>query len=137
MKTPESVLERYTEAVRTLDKQALLALYSPELRMFDMMAPFEIHGPEGFALRVSQWFDEIDEKDPKAEATEIESKVVDGLAYMTMLMRYSDAGEDDERRSMTNRLTWVLVPDGDDWKIIHEHTSVPLSEEDMTPIYEP
>lgn len=137
MKAPESVLERYSEAVRTLDKQALLALYSPELRMFDMMAPFEIHGPEGFALRVSQWFDEIDEKDPKAEATDIESKVVDGLAYMTMLMRYSDAGENDERRSMTNRLTWVLVPDGDDWKIIHEHTSVPLSEEDMTPIYEP
>ena len=137
MKAPESVLERYSEAVRTLDKQALLALYSPELRMFDMMGPFEIHGPEGFATRVSRWFDEIDKKDPKAEATDIESKVVDDLAYMTMLMRYSDAGEDDERRSMTNRLTWVLVPDGDDWKIIHEHTSVPLSEEDMTPIYEP
>ena len=31
-----------------------------------------------------------------------------------------------ELRSMQNRLTWVLKPEGDGWKIPHEHTSVPL-----------
>lgn len=138
MKSPQTVLDRYTEAVRTLNKQSLLGLYSPGMRMFDMMAPFEFHGPDEFARRVNQWFDEVDERDPQAEATNIESKVVDGLAYMSMFMRYSDRDENGDLRGMSNRLTWILVPDGDDWKILHEHTSVPLSEsENMAPQFEP
>lgn len=138
MKSPQTVLDRYIEAVQTLNKQALLDLYSPELRMFDMMAPFEFHGPGEFARRVNQWFDEVDGKEANAKATNIESKVVDGLAYMSMFMRYSDRDEHGEPRGMTNRLTWILVPAGDDWKILHEHTSVPLTEsEDMAPQFEP
>lgn len=137
MKSPESVLENYVNAVRTLDKKALLSLYSKELRMFDMMTPFEFCGPEGFAERVNQWFDDMQGSDPKAEATVIDSREVDGMAYMTMFMRYSDKDEHGEPRGLTNRLTWVLVPEGDEWKILHEHTSVPLREEDMTPQFEP
>lgn len=137
MRTPETVLERYSEAVRTLDKDAMLALYSPQMRVFDMMAPFELRGPEGFANRIESWFSEVDAKDARAEASDVEVRTADGLASMTMFMRYSDAGENGERRSMTNRLTWILEQEGDDWKIIHEHTSVPLNEEDMAPIYEP
>lgn len=137
MKSPESVIERYSEAVQTLDSKAMLALYSPDARVFDLMAPFEIHGRKGFQDRIESWFSEVDAKDARAEASDVEVKTADGLATMTMFMRYSDLTESGERRSMTNRLTWILEADGDDWKIIHEHTSVPLSEEDMTPIYEP
>lgn len=137
MKSPETVLERYIDAVQSLDKPAILALYSPTLRMFDLMMPFEFHGPEGFAERVNQWFDDMEDSNPSAEATNIESKITDDLAYMSMFMRYSDTDEHGEPRGMTNRLTWVLMPDGDDWKIVHEHTSVPLREEDMTPQFEP
>lgn len=138
MRTPESVLDRYVEAVRTLDQEAMLALYSPELRMFDVMAPFELLGPGEFSKRLSQWFGEVTANDPQAIASKVDSKVVGGLAYMAMYMGYYDTDDNGEKRGMTNRLTWVLVPDGDDWKILHEHTSVPISEDDdMTPVWEP
>jgi ketosteroid isomerase-like protein len=28
---------------------------------------------------------------------------------------------------MQNRFTWVLRRDGDAWRVVHEHTSVPVS----------
>lgn len=139
VKTPESVLDRYVAAVRTLNKEALLALYAPEMRIFDTMLPFQFRGPDEFAHKVNEWFDSVDGTKPNAEATEVDSRITDGLAYMSMYMRYTDVDEDGDPHGMTNRLTWVLIPDGDDWKILHEHTSVPLDESDgaMTPRFEP
>ena len=32
------------------------------------------------------------------------------------------------QRTMTNRLTWVLIRHGHDWRIVHEHTSAPIDE---------
>ena len=60
----------------------------------------------------------------------------DDMALLTMFMHYSDQREDGENEGMSNRLTWVAVPNGDDWVILHEHTSVPLND-DMGPILEP
>lgn len=137
MKSPETVLERYIDAIQTLNKQAMDNLYARELRMFDMTSPFELRGAGAFAQRVDQWFDDTADMNMNAEASSVESKIVDGMAYMTMFMRYSDTDKDGAQNGMTNRLTWVLVPDGDDWKILHEHTSVPLNEEDMSPQFEP
>lgn len=137
MKALESVVDRYTAAVKSLDKQALLALYAPSLRMFDMTSPFELRGPETFAKRVDKWFVDMEGSVPGAKALQIESAASGDLAYMSMLMEYFDVDEEGNRRGMTNRLTWVLAPDGDDWKIIHEHTSVPLDEETMEPMFQP
>jgi ketosteroid isomerase-like protein len=46
---------------------------------------------------------------------------------------FSAAGE--ELRSVDNRLTWVLRsrPDGS-WRIVHEHTSVPIALETSRPV---
>ena len=37
----------------------------------------------------------------------------------------------DELRAMQNRLTWVLKFEVGEWKIIHEHTSVPIGFADL------
>lgn len=136
MKTPESVLERYVTAVKTMDKQALLALYAPTVRFFDMSAPFELRGLDVFAQRVESWFTHIEGSVPDAEGKQAESATSGDLAYMTMLMDFSDLDDEGVRRTMLNRLTWVMALDGDDWKIIHEHTSVPLNEDTMQPEFQ-
>ena len=42
----------------------------------------------------------------------------------------AESPDGTELRSMNNRLTWVLSKDADGaWKIAHEHTSAPASEE--------
>lgn len=137
MKSPESILERYSNAVENADKQALLALYSPKARIFDMTMPWEHRNLETWSDMIQQWFTHIKSTNGGAEASRIETHIADSLVVMTMFMDYYDTNEQGGRDTMTNRLTWVLEPDGDDWKIIHEHTSAPLTEDEMTPVWNP
>jgi len=42
----------------------------------------------------------------------------------------AESPDGTELRSMNNRLTWILRKDaGGAWKIAHEHTSAPVTEE--------
>ena len=51
------------------------------------------------------------------------------LSARTVYVALSAAGV--ELRSMQNRLTWVLKLDTGAWKILHEHTSVPIGFSDL------
>lgn len=136
MKSAQTLVDRYTAAATAADREALLALYAPEMRMFDLMLPWQVRGTEEWAPRVDNWFSGIGTQ-AEAVASEIEVKETAKMAVLTMNMTYAHVSSGGERFSMTNRLTWVAVPEGDDWKIMHEHTSVPIREDDMTPQFEP
>lgn len=136
MKSPETLVDRYTVAAATTDRDALLALYAPDVRMFDMMLPWQISGTEEWAPRIDNWFSGVGTQ-AEVQARDVEVTTTDGMALLTMNMEYAHIESDGERMAMVNRLTWVVVPHGDDWRIIHEHTSVPLNEDDMTPQFEP
>jgi ketosteroid isomerase-like protein len=62
----------------------------------------------------------------------MQTVAVDDLATLSARVCYAAlAASGDELRAMQNRLTWVLKPDGGSWKIIHEHTSVPIGFSDL------
>ena len=136
MKSPETLIERYTAAAMATDRDALMALYAPGVRIFDMMMPWQVRGAVEWEPIIDDWFTHAG-TGSDVKASDVEVKATDGMALLTMNMFYGNIGADDEQESMVNRLTWIAVPDGDDWKIIHEHTSVPLSNEDMSPVYAP
>lgn len=136
MKSPETLIERYTQAATNLNRDALISLYAHDVRIFDLMAPWQNHGSDEWASRIDHWFSGVG-SDPAITASEIEVTTTEGMAVLSMNMGYYHTNQEGNREGMTNRLTWVAVPDGDDWKIIHEHTSIPLNEADMTPIFEP
>lgn len=134
---PKTILERYSAAVASNDIEALLALYAPEARVFDMTMPWQHLNLDGWREKTSDWFHHMRGLEAAANASEVEMHTSDGMALMTMLMAYYDVNDKGEREGMTNRLTWVLVPAGDDWKILHEHTSAPLSQDEFEVVMEP
>lgn len=136
MRSPDTLIERYISAAKACDRDALLALYSLDLRMFDLMLPWQFRGTEEWAKQVDRWFSEVG-SNADVQASDIEVRATDDMAVLTMNMMYAHVEENGERFSMTNRLTWVAETSGGDWKIVHEHTSVPLNEKDMSPVYEP
>jgi ketosteroid isomerase-like protein len=136
MNDPRTLIDRYTAAVEAVDKQALLKLYSSEARLFDAFMQWECRGTGAWSAQLEDWFSHMSTHGSSAKATDVEIQATDDMAMLTMFMHYSDQREDGENEGMSNRLTWVAVPNGDDWTILHEHTSVPLND-DMKPILEP
>lgn len=135
MNTPQTLLERYVVAVNTANKEALLSLYAPEARIFDMSSPWEHRGLASWAEMVDKWFAHVREMKPEAVASNIQVHQSSEMALMTMFMEFADFDENGKRGGMQTRLSWVMIPAGDDWQILHEHNSVPLDENEMTPIF--
>lgn len=137
MKTVQTVIDRYTAAVESLDADAMLALYAPDARIFDMVMPWEHRSAESFRALVEQWFN-MTGANPTVKFNDVSIVEADAIAVLTAIVDYLDDGKNGERNCMSNRLTWVLQPGGDELLITHEHTSAPLSDEDeaMPPVFQ-
>lgn len=119
--------DSYVRAVREKSVDAFLGLYNPTARVFDTWGAWSHEGEPARRKVIEQWFGSLGEERVAVTFDRVQTVVTDDLASLTARVVYAaiDA-KGTELRSMQNRLTWVLKPDGDSWKIIHEHTSVPI-----------
>jgi ketosteroid isomerase-like protein len=96
---------------------------------------WEVWSYEGAADRrkvVEEWFSGLGDERVRVTIDRIRAVVVHDLATLSARATYaalSAAGK--ELRAMQNRLTWVLGIEGGAWKIVHEHTSVPIGSKDL------
>jgi ketosteroid isomerase-like protein len=121
------VCDAYARAVYGKDAESFLALYHPEARVFDTWAVWSFEGPVERRKVVEKWFSSLGDERVRVAFDRGSGAVADGLATLSARATYaaiSAAGA--ELRSMQNRLTWVLRGEKDSWRIIHEHTSVPI-----------
>ncbi len=131
----KKVFDQYVAAVKVSDADALLALYADDARIFDMMAPFERRGRESGRAMIEAWL---------GEPGTTQDCAIDGLqviengdlAVAMAAVRFGVTMADGRHHTMWNRGTWALRRLDGAWKIIHEHTSVPLANEDMEPMFE-
>lgn len=135
MSDPRQLVDRYCHAVTSLDPEALATIYAPGVRVFDLLLPVQLRGREEWRRQADYWFG-MSNDTTTASASEVEVRQTAEMALLTMLMEYSHE-EDGERLTVLNRLTWVAVPHGEEWLIVHEHPSVPLAPDDMTPVFGP
>ena len=121
------ICENYTRAVLEKDVAGFLALYHPTSRVFDTWGAWSYEGEAARRKIVEEWFSSLGEERVAVTFARVQTVVTSDLATLTARVVYAaiDA-QGAELRSMQNRLTWVLKPDGDSWQIIHEHTSVPI-----------
>lgn len=121
------ICDAYTRAVLEKNVEAFLGLYHPTSRVFDTWGAWSIEGSPTRRKVIEQWFGSLGEERVAVTFDRVQTTVSSDLASLTARVVYAaiDA-QGAELRSMQNRLTWVLKPEGDGWKIIHEHTSVPI-----------
>lgn len=132
--TVQSVLDRYVQAVKASDAEALLALYGDDVHVYDLMAPFERHGKDSSRELIEAWLNGGGEQDCSVEDIVVLEE--GDLAVARASIRYGYTGEDGTKHNMWNRATWTFRRIDGEWKIVGEHTSVPLSEPDMQPIFD-
>jgi uncharacterized protein (TIGR02246 family) len=132
--TVQSVFDQYVDAVKASNAETLLSLYADDVHVYDLMAPFERHGKESSRELIEAWLNDGGQQDCSIEDLEV---IEEGdLASARASIRYGYTGEDGTKHTMWNRGTWTLRRIDGEWKIIVEHTSVPLSEPEMQPVFD-
>ena len=131
------VCDGYTRAVHEKNVAAFLGLYHEDPRVFDTWG---IWSYENLAERrkvIEEWFSSLGDERVRVTFDRLRTVAVPELAMLSARVVYAAiSAKGEELRAMQNRLTWVLKPDRGAWKIIHEHTSVPIGFSDLKGILE-
>jgi ketosteroid isomerase-like protein len=121
-----ALIDGYRAAILAKDVAAFMALYDPQVRIFDTwaLAPYDAAGWRAMA---EGWFSSLGGETVAVRVEDVRTCL--GLDLMLISARVTYAGMSaagQELRSMQNRLSWVLRPADGALRIVHEHTSVPV-----------
>jgi len=117
----KAVLDALSQGLRNRDAQAIARLFAPGAKIFDLAPPLS-HGldADGLAGWLAGWDGPVNQS-----LTGFEVQVSGDLALCHGLVRVQTmrGGEDV---AWWMRATYGLAREGQSWRIIHEHTSVPF-----------
>jgi ketosteroid isomerase-like protein len=128
----DSVAQRYAAAAHAKDEAAFLALYDEDVVVFDLWERWVYKGRDAWAGMVKAWFGSLG-SERVAITFAPEFSTVDGdWALWCAIVRYAGISEQGvELRALENRISWTLRRHGDQWRILHEHTSAPADFESL------
>jgi len=129
-----SFFDIYRSAVLAKDVDAMMSIYGPDFTAFDMWGAWSLVGEAPWLEMNKDWLGSLGSESVIVEFDDI--TIIPGTdvaaAHATLTFKaVSDKGE--TLRSMQNRLTWVAKRTDGIWKIIHQHTSVPIEPAGMKP----
>jgi uncharacterized protein (TIGR02246 family) len=115
-------------AVRNKDVDALMSSFTPEILSFDVVNPLEYAGAGTARARAEQWFASFE--GPIAyEIRELGITSGDDVAFCHSLNQVSATRKDGQKLEMWWRATLCFRKLDGQWKITHQHNSVPFDPE--------
>lgn len=134
---PADILRAYSEAIKARDIGAFMDLYDENALIYDSFGQWVFRGPAEWRESVVGWFEAM----PHGGFGEPHNVVVhagDTVAGIAADINYGGFNAEGElSEHMFNRFTATLGRDSPDrpWRILVEHTSLPLAMEGMRPIF--
>jgi ketosteroid isomerase-like protein len=127
---------RYCAAVHDKDVDAFLGLYAAGVRVFDTWGTWSYEGADAWRRAVEGWLLSLGDERVTVRFDDVEViGAPDAVVAMSAVVTYAAVSSEGEQlRAMQNRLSWVLAATGDVLGIVHEHTSVPVSFDDLKAI---
>lgn len=121
------VFETYRDAVHAKDVDAFLAIYDERVHVFDSWAQWEHTGAGARREMVSEWFGGLGDERVEVQFNDVHAVVGEDIAFAHAAVTFAGFSAEGERsRAMTNRFTACLERKDGMWKIVHEHTSLPI-----------
>lgn len=125
-------LRRYAAAVGAKDAAAFAALYADDVEIFDTWDVWSMRGLPAWRAMAEAWFASLGDERLVVEVADAREAASGDLAFGHAVLTFTAFSADGQRlRSLDNRLTMVLRKTGGAWKIVHEHTSVPVAHETL------
>jgi len=121
------MLEAYKAAVFAKDVEALMSLYDPDVRVFDAWGQWSYDGVQAWRGMVARWLGSLATERVVVDLDEVQKTVTQDVAIIHAFATYACiSAEGNARHATRNRLTWVLRRRAGGWRVVHEHTSVPV-----------
>ena len=124
------VLQAYRDAVAARDVEAFLALYDGDVHLFDMWDRYKVTGQDAGREMVVDWFGAHPGEALDARFDDVSAVMGQDAGFAHMSMTFTIVAPGGELSyEQTHRMTFGLQRRNGGWKIVHEHTSMPISNE--------
>lgn len=138
MHTVNELLENFQSAVLEQDVDKFISMYDINVHVFDSWSKWNIIGSAEWRKHVEGWFSVL-KRDNSVLKVSYEDCVVyenGDLASIHTNVRFSEFNSNKiEFRHLTNRFTFILKKIDSTWKIVHEHSSLPINPDDGKGIF--
>jgi ketosteroid isomerase-like protein len=115
---------KLVEAVRAADLEGVMASYAPDVVTFDIVAPLEKVGADGKRENWRGVFATY-QRPLGYEVRDVEIAVAGDVAFAHSLNRISGMLRNGSQIAQWLRWTACFRKIGGDWRIVHDHVSVP------------
>jgi ketosteroid isomerase-like protein len=134
MKQAEEFFTRYQQFAWEKNSEGMINLYDEHVVVFDMWGDEQNVGLTAWSRIIREWLGSLNDERVKVTFEEINIQRSETVSFATCIVRYQAISTEDKViRGMRNRMTVGFVKKGEEWKVIHQHTSAPI-DGDLKPI---
>ena len=127
--------EIYQTSAWNKDTMAMINLYDEQVIVFDMWdRGYELNALAWFKI-IEDWLGSLNEENVKVEFEMVQIHQSDKIGFASALIQFQAISDNGAiLRSMKNRITLGFSKFEYGWKVIHQHTSAPVSSDRLTAI---
>ena len=121
----QACIESWAKALRAKDLDAVMSFYTPDFVGFDLPPPLRVEGASTVRSGLEQWFRTWE----GAIGFEMRDLVVvarEDIAFSRSLNHLTGKRTDGTETDVWVRATVAFRKEGGEWKVVHEHVSVPF-----------
>jgi ketosteroid isomerase-like protein len=127
-----AILNSYKKFVEEKNIDGFVSLFSDNVEIFDMWSVWSYQGLSDWKGMAADWLGSLGEESLIVDFEDIHSKTTAQMVCVTCITRFTAYSASGTRlRSLQNRMTFVLEPLRENWKITHHHSSAPINHETL------
>ena len=131
----EDFFKIYQKSAWLQDTTAMINLYDENAVIFDMWDKGHNSNSSEWTKTIIDWLGSLGEDKVKVEFEKVEIYKSGNVGFASALILFQAiSSEGAVLRSMKNRITLGFSKFEDGWKVIHQHTSAPISSNNLTAI---
>ena len=132
MEKPENFFEMYSKSAWDKNAAMMTGLYSMDVVIFDMWGKGFYRGIDDTRKNIIEWFDTLGTDKVEVRFEDIHIKEDNEIAFGYGFIKFAGISKEGVvLRSMKNRITLAFSKTDNQWKVYHQHISLPINADDL------
>jgi uncharacterized protein (TIGR02246 family) len=128
--------QQWLKAVHARDAAAVMACYADDVIAYDLFTPTKVSGAAAYRKNYETWFACCKDGPASYEIKELDVVAGDDVAFCRSLNRMTGPNAEGKEEESWIRVTVCFRKRGDEWKVVHEHISVPLDMQSQKGVFQ-